>query len=100
MTEEHDIIRIRRDKLARWREGGAAYPNDFRRDAMAAELHERCADLDKAALEQAGIRAAVAGRVMLRRVMGKASFITLQDGSGQIQCYVRRDDVGGIRGLQ
>jgi len=94
MTEEHDIIKVRRDKLARWRESGAAYPNDFRRDALAAELHGRCADLDKAALEQAGLQAAVAGRVMLRRVMGKASFITLQDGSGQIQCYVRRDDVG------
>ncbi len=94
MTEESDIIRVRRDKLARWREQGGAYPNRFRRDAMARDLHERCADLGKAALEQAGIRVAVAGRVMLRRVMGKASFITLQDGSGQIQCYVRRDDVG------
>ncbi|MAT83960.1 MAG: lysine--tRNA ligase [Gammaproteobacteria bacterium] len=94
MTDEHDIIRVRRDKLARWRETGRAYPNAFRRDAMAAELHERCADQDKAALESAGIEAAVAGRVMLRRVMGKASFITLQDDSGRIQCYVRKDDVG------
>ena len=90
MTDEHDIIRVRRDKLARWRETGRA----FRRDAMASELHERCADQDKAALERAGIKAAVAGRVMLRRVMGKASFITLQDDSGRIQCYVRKDDVG------
>ncbi len=94
MTDEHDIIRVRRDKLARWRETGRAYPNAFRRDAMASELHERCADQDKAALERAGIKAAVAGRVMLRRVMGKASFITLQDDSGRIQCYVRKDDVG------
>jgi len=94
MTDDNDIIKVRRDKLAHWRESGNAYPNDFRRDAMAAELHGRCADLDKAALEGAGIRAAVAGRVMLRRVMGKASFITLQDASGQIQCYVRKDDVG------
>ncbi|MFW6094429.1 MAG: lysine--tRNA ligase [Pseudomonadota bacterium] len=94
MSEEHDIVQVRRDKLARWRETGRAYPNAFRRDAMAAALHERCRDLDKAALEHAGIEAAVAGRVMLRRVMGKASFITLQDDSGTIQCYLRRDDVG------
>ncbi|MFU8815722.1 MAG: lysine--tRNA ligase [Pseudomonadales bacterium] len=94
MTDESDIIKVRRDKLARWRATGEAYPNAFRRDAMAAELHERCADLDKAALEAAALPAAVAGRVMLRRVMGKASFITLQDDSGQIQCYLRGDDVG------
>ena len=50
--------------------------------------------MDKAALEQADVEVAVAGRVMLRRVMGKASFITLQDGGGQIQCYIRKDDVG------
>ncbi len=94
MTEENDIIAVRRDKLARWRAGGGAYPNSFRRDALAAELQERCRDLDKPALEQAGITAAVAGRVMLRRVMGKASFITLQDSSGRIQCYLRSEDLG------
>jgi lysyl-tRNA synthetase, class II len=94
MTDENEIIKVRRDKLARWRAGGGAYPNGFRRDALAAALHERCKDLDKAALEAQALPAAVAGRVMLRRVMGKASFITLQDDSGQIQCYVRGDDVG------
>jgi lysyl-tRNA synthetase, class II len=94
MTDESDIIKVRRDKLARWRATGGAYPNTFRRDALAAQLHERCTGLDKAALEAAPQPAAVAGRVMLRRVMGKASFITLQDDSGQIQCYVRGDDVG------
>jgi lysyl-tRNA synthetase class 2 len=94
MTDENEIIKTRREKLARWRAGGAAYANEFRRDALAEELHERCAQMDKPALEEAGIRAAVAGRVMLRRVMGKASFITLQDVSGRIQCYIRRDDIG------
>jgi lysyl-tRNA synthetase, class II len=96
MTDHNDIIKVRRDKLARWRAGGKPYPNDFRRDALAAALHERCTDLDKAALEAEALPAAVAGRVMLRRVMGKASFITLQDDSGQIQCYVRGDDVGEV----
>jgi len=94
MSEDNEIIRVRREKLAQWRASGAAYQNQFRRDALAQALHDRCEGLDKAALEAAGIEAAVAGRVMLRRVMGKASFITLQDMSGQIQCYVRSDDVG------
>ena len=94
MTDESDIIRHRREKLARWRENGRAYDNQFRRDALAQELHARCVDLDKDALADAGIQVAVAGRVMLRRVMGKASFITLKDTSGTIQCYLRTEDVG------
>ncbi|MDH3642558.1 MAG: OB-fold nucleic acid binding domain-containing protein, partial [Gammaproteobacteria bacterium] len=94
MTDENEIIRTRREKLGRWRASGDAYGNQFRRDALADELHARCTEMDKAALEEAGIRAAVAGRVMLRRVMGKASFITLQDVSGRIQCYIRRDEIG------
>jgi lysyl-tRNA synthetase class 2 len=94
MTDDNEIIKTRREKLARWRAAGHAYGNGFRRDTLAQALHERCADMDKAALETNAIQAAVAGRVMLRRVMGKASFITLQDVSGRIQCYVRRDEVG------
>lgn len=94
MTDESDIIKTRREKLSRWRASGGAYRNDFRRDALAADLHARCAELDKSALETESLPAAVAGRVMLRRVMGKASFITLQDVSGRIQCYIQRDAVG------
>lgn len=94
MTEENDIIKVRRAKLQAWRDSGKAFPNDFRRDAMAADLQERCRDLDKPTLESTPMRTAVAGRVMLRRVMGKASFITLQDVSGKIQCYLRQDDLG------
>jgi lysyl-tRNA synthetase class 2 len=94
MTDENEIIKTRREKLARWRASGGAYPNDFRRDALAQQLHTRCVDMDKSALEAAQYPAAIAGRVMLRRVMGKASFITLQDVSGRIQCYIQRDAVG------
>ncbi len=94
MTEENEIIKVRRAKLQTWRDGGRAFPNDFRREAMAADLQARCRDLDKLALESTPMQTAVAGRVMLRRVMGKASFVTLQDVSGQIQCYLRRDDLG------
>ncbi len=94
MTEENDIIKVRRAKLQAWRDSAKAFPNDFRREALAADLQELCRDLDKPALESAPMQTAVAGRVMLRRVMGKASFVTLQDVSGQIQCYLRTDDLG------
>ncbi len=94
MSEDNEIVRLRREKLAALRRQGEAYPNDFRRDALAAELAERFGAFDKAQLEAASQRVTVAGRMMLRRVMGKASFFTLQDVSGQIQCYVRREAVG------
>ncbi len=94
MTDENDIVANRREKLARWQATDGGYRNDFRRDSLAADLHAKYADVDKAQLEVDAVPAAVAGRVMLRRVMGKASFITLQDVSGAIQCYLRKDDVG------
>ncbi len=94
MTDENDIVANRREKLARWQATDGGYRNDFRRDSLAADLHTKYADVDKAQLEVDAVPAAVAGRVMLRRVMGKASFITLQDVSGAIQCYLRKDDVG------
>ena len=94
MTDENDIIATRREKQRRWRDRGLAYPNAFRRTATARELHEAHGETGKPELEDAAIETAVSGRVMLRRVMGKASFVTLQDGSGRIQCYLRRDDIG------
>ena len=84
----------RRRKLGELRDRGEAYPNAFRRDALALDLAKAYGDRSKDALAEAPVEATVAGRVMLRRVMGKASFITLEDLSGRIQCYVRRDDVG------
>ena len=89
-----DIVANRRRKLAALRERGEAYPNRFRRQHLAEELLAAHGNADKQALEQAAIDAVVAGRVMLRRVMGKASFVTLADPSGRIQCYLRREDVG------
>ena len=94
MTQQRDILANRRDKLKRWRATGLAYSNQFRRDAEAQALHDAYRDADKAALEADPVQTAVAGRVMLRRVMGKASFITLQDVSGQIQCYLSMRDLG------
>jgi lysyl-tRNA synthetase class 2 len=92
--DESDIIANRRDKLERVRAMGPAFPNDFRRTALAADLHGDHGAQDKEALAELNQQVSVAGRVMLRRVMGKASFITLQDVSGQIQCYLRREDIG------
>ena len=76
-----------------WLEKSKVYRNDFRRQALPQSCSQ-FADQDKAAFAEAGVRTAVAGRVMLRRVMGKASFVTLQDVSGQIQCYLTKSDLG------
>ena len=92
--DEGRIIAERRGKLAGLRGAGNPYPNDFRRDALAGELHKRHGSKDNAELEAEHIRVAVAGRMMLKRVMGKACFATLQDMSGRIQLYVTLDGVG------
>ena len=92
--DENQIIADRRAKLARLREAGVAFPNDFRRKDLAAELHTFHGGKAKEQLEQEKPAASVAGRMMLKRVMGKASFATLQDMSGQIQVYVNNDVTG------
>ncbi len=93
-ADENQIISERRAKLAGLRALGPAYPNDFRRDALADDLHRRFDALANEALEPLVQRVAVAGRMMLKRVMGKACFATLQDMSGRIQLYVTLDNVG------
>jgi len=93
-ADENQIIAERREKLRALREQGVAYPNDFQPTHHAAELQAKFADSDKAALEANPVEVAVAGRMMLKRVMGKASFATVQDGSGQIQFFVTPNDVG------
>ena len=94
MTDEKDenkLIAERRSKLDVMREGGNAYPNDFRRTALAGQLHQNFDMHEDEALRGEHIRVAVSGRMMVKRVMGKASFIKLQDQSGQIQVRVERD---------
>jgi lysyl-tRNA synthetase class 2 len=93
-ADENRIIAERREKLDALRAAGNAYPNDFRRTALAADLHAEHDASDNAVLEPAAIRVAVAGRMLLKRVMGKACFATLQDMSGRIQLYVTLDGVG------
>jgi len=89
--DEHEQIAQRRAKLAALREEGIAFPTDFRRDVMAGELHAEYDGKSDEALEAQPLRVRVAGRMMTRRVMGKASFCHIQDMSGQIQLYVTRD---------
>ncbi len=93
-SEGSQLIAQRRAKLAALRTAGPAYPNDFRRDALAAELRDRYGEMSAAELEQNPTRVSIAGRMMTKRVMGKASFAHLQDMSGQIQVYVKRDALG------
>jgi lysyl-tRNA synthetase, class II len=92
--DENRIVAERRAKLDALRERGQAYPNDFRRDALAAMLHAAHDAKANEALEASPVPVAVAGRMVLKRVMGKASFATLQDMSGRIQLYVANDAVG------
>ena len=89
--DEHKLIAERRGKLDALREQGNPFPNDFRRNATAEELHQtfHAHDNDLLAEEQIAVR--VGGRMMVKRVMGKASFIKLQDRSGQIQIRLERD---------
>ena len=88
---EHALIAERRRKLEAQRAAGAAYANDFRRNALAGDLHLAFGEHDGEALEGAGIPVAVAGRMMAKRVMGKASFARLEDMSGAIQLFLQRD---------
>ncbi len=89
--EENKLIAERRKKLDQLRQEGNPYPNDFRRDSLADQLQSTYGDKTNEVLEQESIRVRVAGRMMAKRVMGKASFIQLQDGSGQIQLRAERD---------
>ncbi|HEY1103899.1 MAG TPA: lysine--tRNA ligase, partial [Burkholderiaceae bacterium] len=93
-ADENQLIAERREKLKAVRAAGIAFPNDFKPADRAAPLLARHEAADAAQLESAANTASVAGRMMLKRVMGKASFATLQDATGRIQIYVTRDSVG------
>ena len=97
--DENQLVAERRDKLKALREiqkqgGAVAFPNDFKPQDHAATLVRVHGDKSTEALAAEGPTTRIAGRMMLKRVMGKASFATLQDQSGRIQIYVTRDDVG------
>ena len=109
--DENNLFEVRKEKLIKLREQGKDYPNSFRRNELANELIKEFSDLSKDDLESKSISVKVAGRIMLRRLMGKASFTTIQDMSAQIQLYLREDtlsnyddfktwDIGDIIGVE
>lgn len=89
--DENSIIQERRNKLAELKKLGPAFPNHFKPEDLASELQSSYANFDKPTMEEKSVQVVVAGRMMLKRVMGKASFATIQDVSGRIQLYVARD---------
>ncbi len=92
--DENQVIAERRAKLARLRAAGPAFPNDFVRTHHAGELQTKYGNATREELESLGVDVAVAGRIMLKRVMGKVAFATVQDVSGRIQFFVSLDDSG------
>jgi lysyl-tRNA synthetase class 2 len=108
--EDSKLVEERRQKLKALRAAGPAFPNDFRREHLAGELQAAHGAKSKESLEKAAIAVTVAGRMMLKRVMGKASFATLQDGSGRIQAYITQEtpeyeafkhwDLGDVVGVE
>lgn len=93
MLDESQVIQVRKEKLAQLRNQGFCFPNTFKRADIASDLFEQYKALDKEALEAQRIAVSVAGRIVLRRIMGKASFFHIQDVSGRIQIYVRANDL-------
>jgi lysyl-tRNA synthetase class 2 len=93
-NEDNKLVEERREKLKALRAKGNAYPNDFRRKDLASQLIGKYGEKTKEQLEAEKPPATVAGRMVLKRVMGKASFATLQDGSGRIQAYITQDVPG------
>jgi len=93
--DENKLITQRRERLQALRAAGSAFPNDFRRDSVAQALFDKYDEHDKETLESLNIQVAVAGRMMSRRVMGKASFAHIQDMSGRFQLFVQRDNLAG-----
>ena len=92
--DENHIIAERRAKLTALREKGQAFPNDFRRDHLAGDLAVTYGDKTKEEIDAIGADVTIAGRMMLKRVMGGASFATVQDMSGRIQLYINDAGVG------
>ncbi len=86
-------LKARKEKLVALREQGIPFPNDFRRENVSYKLHAEFGEKSAEELEDLNIEVTIAGRMMTRRIMGKASFATLQDVGGRIQIYVSRDDL-------
>ncbi len=96
MDEEHALVAERRAKLARLRVAGQAFPNDFRRDALAADLERSYGAQPAEWFDDNTVRVKVAGRMLAKRVMGKASFVKVADRSGQLQLFLQSQALGPV----
>ncbi len=94
--DENRLIAERRAKLSTLRGQANAFPNDFRRDALAQDLHGLYAQRSAESLEAEKIEVRVAGRMMAKRIMGKAAFTHVQDMSGRIQLFLQREVLGEV----
>ena len=92
--DENQLISLRREKLTAIREAGVAFPNDFVKQHDSASILAEYEKNDKEWFEENPVEVRVAGRIMLKRVMGKASFITISDTSGRLQLYVQQGRLG------
>ncbi len=92
--DDNHLIAERRAKLAKLRERGTAYPNGFRRNALAADLLTAYGAKGAEFFEAEPVRVSVAGRMRAKRVMGKASFARLEDSSGSIQIFLQQQALG------
>src|SRR5436305_1030666 len=93
-SDDNALIAERREKLAAIRRRGVAFPNDFKPKDRAAPLQAAHGSVANEELEPRHVAVSVAGRLMLKRIMGKASFGTLQDATGRIQLFVTKDALG------
>jgi len=92
--DENYVIAARREKLEALRAAGQAYPNHFRRDVLAEDIHGMYGARDAESLEAEPARFKLAGRLMAKRVMGKASFGQIQDSSGRLQIFCQANTLG------
>jgi lysyl-tRNA synthetase class 2 len=93
--QQPEQVRVRREKLSVMREVGNAYPNTWRSDTALSVIHADFGSFDKEQLQEKAIEVTVAGRLMAHRVMGKSSFVKIQDKEGEIQLFLNRDALGG-----
>lgn len=94
LQDENHVIAERREKLKAIREKGVAFPNNFKPEHFAAPLHAQFGEQENETLDTQAVVVKVAGRMMLKRVMGKASFATIQDKTGRVQLFISKDNIG------
>lgn len=92
-VDESEILQVRREKLSALRAKGFNFPNNFKPQNLAAKIHADYAKKTQEELQEHKITVRIAGRITLRRVMGKASFVYIQDVSGGMQVYVKANDI-------